>query len=220
MLPTTLFIPLGRDSVWNNNELKYALRSWEKFGKIERVIIIGEKPDWYAGDHLPWKHLLPKTEDIFRKTQLAATLTENFIYANDDHILLEPLTTLPYYYQGFIHEFKGGSDAFMRYVCNTDRICPQGKYFDVHTPMVIESDIILSLPYVNDTIMKSYYGYEIGAEGEPYKDCKINQHLRTEEIEKRLVGLPMFSFGDNGLNNDMRKYLMNNFPDKSKWENG
>lgn len=85
--------------------------------------------------------------------------------------------------------------------------------------MVIESDIILSLPYVNDTIMKSYYCYEIGAEGVEYKDCKINQHLRTGEIENRLEGLPMFSFGDNGLNNDMRKYLMAQFPDKSKWEN-
>jgi hypothetical protein len=219
-MTTTLFIPLGRDSIWQNNELRYALRSWGKFGNIERVIIVGEKPDWYTGEHypLPTSRILCKTEDIFRKTQLAATLSESFIYANDDHILLEPLAILPYYYQGLISDFRGGSETFMRYVINTDRICPRGKYFDVHTPMVIQSDIILSLPYVQDTIMKSYYCYEAGVEGVEYKDCKINQHLRTEEIEKKLAGKWMFSFGDNGLSNDMRKYLMMKFPDKSKWE--
>lgn len=221
MLPSTLFIPLLKNaSTWADNELRIALRSWDKYCPIDRVIVIGHKPDWYTGEyHSITSDSIPsKTEDIWRKTEAAARMTDRFIFANDDHILLQPLISLPYYFQGKLNSFIGGSETFMRYVNNTKRLYPDGKYFDVHTPMVIESDHFLTLNYTKDTILKSVYCNSLNIEGEPYKDCKINQHLRTEEIEKKLEGKSMFSFGDNGLCIDMRKYLLSLFPLKSRFE--
>lgn len=147
-----------------------------------------------------------------------ASMHDRFIFGNDDHFLLQPLHELPYYYEGRLDKFKGGSETFMRYVSNTTRLYPDGKYFDVHTPMVIESENFKKLSYTSDTILKSVYCNSLDIEGVPYKDCKINHHLRREEIEKYLAGKIMFSVGDNGLSNDMRKYLFELFPEKSKWE--
>jgi hypothetical protein len=220
MLPSTLFIPLLKNaSTWADNELRYALRSWEKYCPMERVIVIGHKPDWYTGEYHLLDGLRSKTEDIWMKTEAAARITDRFIFANDDHILLQPLTSLPYYSQGKLSDFVGGSDTFMRYVWNTAKQWPSGLYFDVHTPMIIESDRFLALEYLRDTLLKSIYCNSFtDIEGEPYKDCKINQHMRTEEIEQKLTGKKMFSFGDNGLGNDMRKHLFALFPDKSRFE--
>lgn len=109
MIPTTLFIPLGCGSAWDNQELRYALRSWEQYSTIDRVIICGEKPDWYMGEHIPYRSRLnySKPMEIMDKAKLCPA--ETFIFSNDDIFLLEPLADLPNYAQGQIGEFRGGS---------------------------------------------------------------------------------------------------------------
>lgn len=217
MLPSTLFIPLGTMSTWQDNELRYALRSWQQYSTIERVLIIGHKPDWYTGDHIRFDHHYSKTEDIFRKTEYAATLYDRFIFANDDHVLLQPLNELPYYYDGYLKDFRSsGSDTFRRYVNNTLQLFPDGKYFDVHTPMVVESHLMPK--YTRDTIFKSCYCNSASIQGVEMKDPIIRRHFRMEDIYCCIRHLPMFSYSDSGLSNDLKKWIAKKFPDPSRWE--
>lgn len=221
-LPSTLFIPLGRDSSWSNNELRYALRSWSRYSGVERVLIIGNKPEWYTGDHMQWEQLLPKTEDIWMKTQAACMhIDELFIFGNDDHILTSALTDLPYYHSGPISRFRGGSDTFMRYVDNTAKLLGEpANYYDVHTPMIIEPEAFLDLDFTTDTLLKSVYcncnTYAI-AMSSRIVDPLIRSHIRYDEIES-YTRLGMFAFNDNGLSNDLRQWLKDKFPEKSRWE--
>lgn len=215
-LPKILFIPLSPMSPWSDTELRYALRSWHKYSTIDEVLVIGHKPDWYTGSHLRYDTPHSKTEDIFRKTQYAASVHSEFIFANDDHILLSALTELPYYYQGLISEFKGGSETFMRYVGNTASLFPKGNYFDIHTPMVVTAGRMKELRYFPNTLFKSTYCY--GMQGVYMRDPHLNIHMRTEQIEAFVKDKPMFAFNDNGLSPDLKKWLAAKFPVKSPWE--
>lgn len=211
----TYFYPLANLSTWQDNELRYSLRSFNP----NRVVVIGHKPSWYTGEHYPFPAgAWSKPKDIFLKTREMCKHADEFIFCNDDHFLLQPLTTLPNYYQCPLKKFKGGSQTFMRYVDNTSRLFPDGMYYDIHTPMRIESAKFLTLQYTNDVVMKSLYGNSFPGESVQLNDLKINHHVRTEDIDRLVAGRQFMSVGDNGLSNDMRKWLDKRFPTPSRWE--
>lgn len=222
MLPDTIAIPYITCGNFGDTLLKYCLRSYQKYADIKRVILSGDAPQWYTGDHLPVTKdpARTKTYDIFYKVKTVASYLGNgeFIFTNDDHFLLRLITEIPNCHAGSLQGFKGGSAAFMRFVVNTARAYPAGLYFDVHTPIVMEARKMAALQYIPDTILKSCYGNEYGLCGEIYGDCKINQHLRMSEIEKTVAGKWVFSLGDGGISPDMRTFLENKFPEKSRWE--
>lgn len=217
----TLFIPLSPNSTWNDNELRYALRSWEKYSPPSEVVIIGPKvPDWLTGvTWMGWNKNYSKPRDIYEKTKLMSQYYTEFIFANDDHFLLDPFKDDPGY-QGLIRDFRGGSETFMRYVSNTAKIFPAAKYFDIHEPMRMEAKYIncMYYPMKGEMLLKTAYGATAGVNGRPATDCKIDRHIRYDEIDTLLQGRWCFSVGDQGLNNDMKRWLADRFPDKSKYE--
>ncbi len=88
--------PLGKGSVWKNNELRYSLRSFEKFAiGIRNVYLVGEFPDWINGIiNLPCKDGPNKEINIANKIYTACldpNLSDDFIFANDDHIITQPI---------------------------------------------------------------------------------------------------------------------------------
>ena len=102
-------IPLGKTRT-DYLDLRYCLRSLEKFGKgLGNIFLVGEKPNWIAKVYWvagsddrdeKWKE-----RNIWRKIKRACLLqqlSENFIMFNDDHILIEEvdLENYPYYYKG------------------------------------------------------------------------------------------------------------------------
>ncbi len=213
-----LFIPLAPMSAWQDNELRYALRSWDKHSPPDRVLIIGHKPGWYTGEHIQMHNVASKPKDIFLKTQRAAKECDSFIFANDDHFLLSPFQD-KHYHAGPLASFRKGSDAFMRYVQNTAKRFPGGNYFDVHTPMVMQSDVVLSLDYgATDVLLKSTYCNTARVTGEYYADCKINTRMTAEAISSRVAGLSVFSVGDGALGPGLREFLASQYPVPSRWE--
>jgi hypothetical protein len=55
-VPIDVVYPLGTGSVWQDNELRYSLRSLEKnFPDLGRVYVVGHKPDWLGNvEHIPF----------------------------------------------------------------------------------------------------------------------------------------------------------------------
>lgn len=219
MIPKVLFIPLCTISSWEHNELRLALRSWQRFGpEIETLLIIGYKPDWLINvHHIPFIDRWSKPVNIFEKVKIAATHYKEFIFANDDHFLLKPLIDLPYYYSGTLFDFKGGGETFMRYVQNTWQKYPQGKYFDVHTPMIVKAQVVNRITYTKDILFKSAYCNEAKIEGVEFRDCKVTGHMRTPDIEAFAMTNPFLSTGEV-LSVDLKKWLFEKFPEKSRFE--
>ena len=84
---------IGRGSEWNNNELRYSLRSLEKFGRnINRVFISGYCPDFINQKIVTW---IPcpdeyefKHKNILRcieKAVAESDIADDFLYSSDDH---------------------------------------------------------------------------------------------------------------------------------------
>lgn len=218
MLPKVLFIPLADFSSWNHNELRLALRSWGNL--IEKVLIIGHKPKWLTGvEHVPYEdQKYPKIQNIFNKVKIAASMYDEFIFGNDDHYLLEPITDLPYYYSGMLSKFGArAGDTFYRYVDTTARLFPDGKYFDIHVPMICKKEVIDTLTWKKDVLFKSYYCNTAGIEGEQLADCAIRGHIREEEIERYVMGRKFVATTD-GIAVDLKKYLLDRFGKMSKFE--
>lgn len=87
MLPTTWIIPLGSGSRHNDIELLFMLRGLHAHHPTAAPVVIGSKPVWYKGVHIPFPEDPTgcKENKIKKKVLHAATLYPEFVLANDDH---------------------------------------------------------------------------------------------------------------------------------------
>lgn len=92
----TIVYLLGRGSSWEDNEIRYSLRSLAKYGKnVKNVVIVGYCPDFLNRE---WLHLINhddpgiKTENMKDKliaASLSDHVTDDFVFMCDDYILFE-----------------------------------------------------------------------------------------------------------------------------------
>ena len=106
---TDLIIPLGTGSRWKNNELRYALRSYDKYFKdLGTVYIVGPKA--YIKKNLPWLQnvVVVDCDDPFNRNKDGnlirkvlrvidnyPELTDDFVRASDDQLLWDEVDSLP-----------------------------------------------------------------------------------------------------------------------------
>lgn len=97
---TDLVYVLGTGSRWQNNEIRFSIRSFEKyFYDLRNIIIVGEKPDWIQNViHIPCADDMRLNKDARILKKLAAAcndprVSENFIKSSDDIFLNYPLQT-------------------------------------------------------------------------------------------------------------------------------
>lgn len=226
----SVIYPIGRGSVWNNNEIKYSLRSVEKhLSGVKNVFIIGEKPAFLTNvEHIPVTdtHKVPDM-NILNKIVTACNtskVTDTFLFLNDDHYLLADYEAkeFPYYYSGTIQDYirKRGNDGYGRRSRNTmDSLWNRGlpiKYFDTHYPMLInKKDFIKHVFNAIDPkkpdgfILKSLYANGLKIEGTQIEDCKSN----TPTLKPK----PCFS-SQARVSTNVAEYLKAKFPNKSRYE--
>jgi len=122
-------------------------------------------------------------EDTPRKefnimTKISRSPYEDFLYTNDDIFAREDFDeTLPNYYNCFLLDAK----VFGKYNVrrnNTMNVYPDGLFYDIHTPMVINREKYRESNDVDwfnkEYLSKSLYGNFIGG-GVKLPDCKIRQ---------------------------------------------
>lgn len=235
---TSIVIPLGHGSRWNNTELRYCLRSVEKhLTGYGDVFIVGEKPDWLRNViHIPCPDYGDKTyhkeRNIFTKILAACAderVTDDFLFMNDDHFLLQDFEAgkFPYYYNGSLGDFMTVTD-YKHTVKNTVEITGRGAlYYDVHSPINYDKYLFHSLLLNFDWSVK--FGYCIKTlynwkwpfswkEPVEYPDLKINETYTADNIRELLTGRPWFSIGDRAREGDMLQVLQELYPKKSIYE--
>ena len=151
---------LGTGSNWDNNEIRYSLRSLERYAKgLGKIFIVGEFPLFLCKDI---QHI--KAHDMFNPNQnadgniitkvLAAcaqqSLSENFMFINDDHILLKKLTlsSLPAFHKGDMNTFPPHTwtlNYWRSRLKRTMEILNQKSmtayHFDCHTPILFNKKL-------------------------------------------------------------------------------
>lgn len=233
---TSIVIPLGVGSRWNNTELRYALRSVEKhlIGYGE-VFIVGEKPDWLRNVvHIPCRDYGDKTYDKERNIDckiIAACaddrVTDNFLFMNDDHFLLQDYQAgdFPYYCHGWLSEFMTVTD-YKYTIGNMLQVYKEPMpYFDVHCPIIYNKylfvDAMANLDWswrFGYCIKTAYCNSIVGLKAIEYPDLKINEVFTADHIRKQICGRPWFSIGDRAREGGLLRVLQDLYPHKSKYE--
>lgn len=234
---TSIIIPLGTGSRWNNTELRFALRSVEKhLTGYGDVFIVGDLPDWCRNvEHIPCYDQGDKTYDkernIYTKIMAACNderVTDDFLFMNDDHFLLQDYEAgkFPYYCDGWLSEFLTVTD-YKHTVANTIEIYKDwhAVYFDIHCPIVYNKKIFEY--YLSDLDWSKRFGYciktiycnsTIAFTAFDYPDLKINEVYSADQIRKLITGRPWFSIGDRAREGGLLKVLQELYPKKSKYE--
>jgi hypothetical protein len=222
-----IVIPLGNGSTWHDNELKYCLRSIEKYLTGFRDIhIVGACPKFLRNiNHIPCRDIdrIPDT-NIMRKLNAACEnpqVSDNFLMFNDDHFLVHNFHApdFPYLY------FKDLSDyialnrgPYAGRARSTKSYLEQKglstKYFDIHTPIIYNKakfmENVVEKWHPSGFLIKSMYANSLKIEGEPEPDYKIS-------TPKEANGARVLSTYPQ-VPHLVRTLLLNLYPEKSTFE--
>lgn len=235
---------LGGGSRWNDNELRYSLRSIvANFRDLGRVYVVGQKPDWLAGVvHLPADDPLPRNKDgnIIRKVLLACqtpSLSDDFVRLSDDQLLLRPLAFAemrPYFLaQPSAEKCRGHSSNHwqqrLRRTCEllAGRNLTTFNY-DAHIPLPINKhkfiEVMEGCDFENDvgyTINTLYFNSVGLAAHFPLLRRKAvfeNPCGDARVIRRRMAGKDYLGYNDRGLTDELKSVLEELFPNPAPFE--
>jgi hypothetical protein len=237
--------PLGTESKWDDNEIRYSLRSLAKnFPDLGRVWIIGHKPAWLTGVvHIPMEdyHKHNKDANLIDKVLAAcqAGVSEQFVFCSDDQVFLRPIQfkdMRPLHYADITNTpdekwGKGSWWARMRAV--RDELKRRGftsiKNYDSHCPTPYDRDkyaaIIPTFDYAPPPgyTINTLYCNAAKVAGQPVKGRKHSAEEGENDDEKirgALRGKDFLGYSDAGLTDTFKQVLAEMFPEKSKFEEG
>ena len=223
--------PLGSGSHYNNDELKYSLRSVEKYlSGVANVWIVGECAGWIQNvKHIFHPDNPAKSSDynIMKKICRAIEepeLSENFLFFNDDHFLLHPFEAkdFPYFYDKTLERYlkERGADTYGKRAKNTlEHLKSKGlpcKHFDIHYPIIYNKSLFLQ--HVAQAVdwekkayvIKSMYTNSLLIEGTEAKDHKVGKELPA-------FGAQVFSTTPK-FRKSIYRFLTEQFNKASKYE--
>lgn len=237
---TDVVYVLGSGSPWNDNEIRYSLRSLEMFLRdMGEVYVVGQCPSWLTNViHLPFSDRYTcKERNIMLKTAYACghpDLSETFLSIHDDHFCLDFQSAgdIPNWCGTTLENLARSVTAGNHWkdaVVNTDRALQAGGFstlnFDLHLPILFSKH---EYPRVMDMydwpgkqrgfVVKSLYANTMRVTPTRYHDMKVDKHHTLPELVAKLKGRPWFSLGNGGLNGYFRKLLPALYPEPSKFE--
>ena len=238
---------LGTGSKWDNNELRYSLRSIEQFGKnVGNVYVIGADPgflsknvslinieDRYNNKH---KNILNNICEIFEYTNIG----DHFLLSSDDHFYVKEtdFDNYPIYYKGILPnkiKKEDKSKGYKKSLVSTRKLLAENYYtfynFSQHgNTHIFKEAIVLA----KDLIEESYNtpkGCEptclllnVLYKHKPFefikrKDLKIKGDIQgVEDLKEKIGDREVFSIYDEAIDKGVAEYLQELFPNKSKYE--
>lgn len=230
-------IPLGRGTKWKDNELRYALRSIERYAKgVDKIWVVGERPTFLTNvSHISQKDVGQKEFNIMVKTRVACLhpdVSEDFLFTNDDIFFTREteISQTPYYRRpttlsdGYVKD-RGNYQVS---IGNTIKALSahgfKDYYFDIHTPIIYSKKKYIEVMrkyhwgIPKGYVIKSLYANTLGIGGEVLEDVKIRTPLESSQIMTLFATNPFVSIGDGGMNTHLKETLEKLFPEKSRYE--
>jgi hypothetical protein len=226
---------LGTGSRWQDNEIRYSLRSVERYVPGARVFVVGSMPAWLTGvEHVPCKDVYPhKLKNAFFKIRQAClnpAIGERFVLMNDDFIFLRPVKEFPTCNIGTLagyiqeHPTQGG----YYYHANVDTLhalraagMEDPVSYEAHTPMVLEKKKVMAIMKALDWketgyLLRSVYGNTYPPErGRRIEDVKIYDLAGLKKLKNGAI----ISMDDHVIQHqDFQEWIMGRFPDPSCYE--
>lgn len=238
---------LGKGSKWNNNELRYSLRSIEKFGKnVGNVYVIGHNPGFLSRnvtvlqieDYMDAKHknILNKIVKAVHYTPVA----DHFLLSSDDHFYIKEtdFDNYPVYCKGLLPDVVTEGDKGKNYkksLVDTRNILNEHGYTQCHfgwhgNTHITKEAITLAKDFIQQSF-ESTYGYEptslllnVLYATKPFEivcriDLKLDDDINgVDSVIEHIGDSECFSISDAAVKLGVEEYLQQMFPDKSKYE--
>ncbi|KQW11411.1 hypothetical protein [Streptomyces sp. Root369] len=216
-----------------NQQLRYALRSWQACLPHRQVWIIGYKPTWlYGVQFIPTRQAgrtkYANTTQAMRVACEHPDITDTFLWANDDMFLMEPLDEMPVLHRGPVrdveaHYLSRASGSYLRGMRETrDLLVDQGHEdplsYELHVPLpVSKAGMLRALDtgqHLEVLHKRTAYGVlnEIG--GERIDDVKVlHRSPRLDRSTPFLSTMP-----DSFANGEVGRVIRSRFPSPSDYE--
>lgn len=232
-------IPLSNGSYWEDNELRYCLRSLEKnLSDLDNVYILGHCPEWTKnvvsipiGDPYSMEN---KGANIINKLTLICIsngISDNFLFVSDDQVLLKPISSKDiktyYVYDLSDFNFTGGNKFWMECLKNTrDTLMKEGKTcysFEPHTPVIINKnkfkEVMSRYGWIETLYptLSLYYNNIIKKPQQLPDNYRVFYNQLYADLSL-MEGKTWLGYCDLGLSQGLQKKLGELFPKKSKYE--
>jgi hypothetical protein len=230
-------IPLGRGSQWQNNEVRYAIRSWVKnFPDLRHIVIVGQYPAFLDGImHIPVEDDYSKAKDERMLKKLLAAckdfrVTDPFIFTSDDIFLLNPVTMedLCGWHFGDIPSIPTSGTPWEASCIRTRGFLESKKLkfrnFDLaHAPQPLVKEKTVEVMNGVDPSGLTVSSLVLNSMKVKGKDARkfhvlVRQSLKMADIRTHLEGKTSFNVNDEGLSPDMKQFLAITFPEAAKAE--
>jgi hypothetical protein len=218
---------VGTGSRWDNNELRYSLRSLDENATVDSVSVVGNTPGFLRNvtAHKMAEKGLDKAERVARKLLAAIEkLPEKFVLMNDDFYLLRRLDKLPSYHHGPLRQtirkhLVGRSNWHQRKQQALQILQAQGIAepldFSLHVPFPVERQKIAELakmvPFWRKGLFRSLYG-------NLFRDSLEAVHMGDVKSPTVSGGNRGFYSSTGVVRSPVRQFLAKRFPNPSRFE--
>lgn len=227
-----ILIPLGQGgSAWYENELRFTLRSIEKYlTNVDRIFIVGHKPRIFTNvEEIKCPDFgKTKMHRILHKITFAiknSDISEEFLFMNDDHYLQKKSAAdkYPNYYDMPLKEaidIPRRSSIYAQFIQNTFEAFPYGLHYDIHCPIRYNKKLFLEAMNQVDWnkkayVIKSVYGNAVRIKGKQMTDCNLYDN---EHFESKIAGRPFFSSSEHQNYSKLGRLLKTLYPEPCKYE--
>lgn len=230
--------PLGHGSHWQDNELRYSLRSLAQYvAGVRHVYVVGARPSWLTNVHHiahPDPHTC-KERNIMEKILRACQepgLSDRFLFANDDHFALGPSDAdVPYWRAGQLADLAlklNPRSHYRQALLNTHQVLQGAALptwnFDVHLPIVYDKELFPLAMRCYDWerhrgyVVKSLYANTVHVSDTYVGDIKLTQRHTMAELVQLLGRRYWWSIGPSALSMNLKNLLAALYPDPSPYE--
>ena len=212
-------IPLrDRPSPYNDEELRYCLRSIEKYMDVRDVWVVGQPRDWLSVNWISLSDGGSRFGSAHRKIRAACDnpfISDPFVLFNDDFFLLNPIKDFPDYYDGTLQQRINSAGGDYLAMLKRSQSFSDGNNYATHTPALIKKEIFKTIP--EGISYRIAYGSRSGNEKKPIKDPKIYNQKDHFDFREWVKGKAMFSTSDFSFHYILRE-MKQLYPEPSRWE--
>lgn len=217
----------------DNEELRYSIRSAVKNLKFHNLWVVGGKPDWYIGNHLPVPQDKAKYANARKNLATICNseeISDKFILMNDDFYIIKKVRDVPYMHGGLLKdklELYRGLSGNTSYVAmlNKTLITLSRNFkkdildYELHVPMVIEKEKLKRVISHSD-LWRSRYGNTYNVGGTKIQDVKVylSGSLAKKSYDLENGKSSYLSSSDDSFALVKHKLLIDLFPEKTIYE--